>query len=196
MAAPGVTGHVKLVERARGAKWYVKYRLPDGRQVQRLLGPAWTERGRPPTGHFSRKTAEAELRRLLTDAERGTLAGAVKTGVTFGEVAGEWLRYIEGDRQRRPSTIAGYRSALTAHLIPEFGELPVESITAETIDSYRARLVGEGGLSARSVNKLLVQLHSIFKRAERLHKLPANPAAGIERQPLKRSGDFDVLSPT
>ncbi len=100
MAAPSVTGHVKLVQRARGPKWYVKYRLADGRQVQRLLGPAWTERGRPATGHYTRKTAEAELRRLLTDAERGTLVAATKTNATFADVAEEWLRYIEGDRGR------------------------------------------------------------------------------------------------
>ena len=35
------TGHVKLVPRARGDQFYVKYRLPDGRQVERKLGPAW-----------------------------------------------------------------------------------------------------------------------------------------------------------
>ena len=63
------------------------------------------------------------------------------------------------------------------------------------IDAYRARLVAEGKLSARSVNKLLVQLHAIFKRVQRLHRLPNNPAAGIDRQPLKRSGDIDVLTP-
>ena len=34
----------------RGPCWYAKYRLPDGRQVQKKLGPAWTERGRPPAG--------------------------------------------------------------------------------------------------------------------------------------------------
>jgi integrase len=194
-AVRNVTGHVRLVKRTRGPKWYAKYRLPDGRQVQKLLGPAWSERGRPPEGHYTRKTAEAELRRILTAAERGELAGAIKTGATFADVAAEWLRYVELDRQRRPSTVIGYRSALNAHLLPEFGSLPVEGITAEAIEEYRARLVREGRLSARSVNKLLVQLHSIFKRAQRRHRLPANPAAGIDRQPLKRSGDFRVLTP-
>ena len=35
------------VELARGPAWYAKYRLPDGRRVQKKLGPAWTERARP-----------------------------------------------------------------------------------------------------------------------------------------------------
>jgi integrase len=154
-------------------------------------GPVGGDRRRATT----RKTAEAELRRLLTDAERGTVARAARTGATFADVATEWLRYVEHDRKRRPSTIVGYRSALKVHLLPEFGDTPIGSITADMIDGYRERLVREGQLSARSINKLLVQLHAIFKRAQRRHKLPANPAAGVERQPLRRSGDFDLLSP-
>ncbi|MCA1708391.1 MAG: hypothetical protein LC808_35985 [Actinobacteria bacterium] len=53
-----VTGHVHKVNRKRGAKWYAKYRLPDGRQVQRMLGPAATGKGRPPDGYFTKTTAE------------------------------------------------------------------------------------------------------------------------------------------
>jgi hypothetical protein len=36
----------------------MKYRLPDGRQVQKKLGPAWIERGRPPAGYFTKRLAE------------------------------------------------------------------------------------------------------------------------------------------
>jgi hypothetical protein len=48
-AMPGQTptGHVFHVDRKHVPVWYAKYRLPDGRQVQRKLGPAWSERGRP-----------------------------------------------------------------------------------------------------------------------------------------------------
>ena len=46
------TGHGFRVERVRGPVWYAKYRLPDGRQVQRKIGLAWTERGRPANGYF------------------------------------------------------------------------------------------------------------------------------------------------
>ena len=45
------------VERTRGPVWYAKYRLPDGRQVQKKLGPAWTERGRPAAGYFTKRLA-------------------------------------------------------------------------------------------------------------------------------------------
>ena len=37
LSAP--SGHVFRAERQRGPVWYAKYRLPDGRQVQRKIGP-------------------------------------------------------------------------------------------------------------------------------------------------------------
>lgn len=60
--AQSPTGHVFRVERKRGPVWYAKYRLPDGRQLQKKLGPAWTERGRPPAGYFTKRLAEDWLR--------------------------------------------------------------------------------------------------------------------------------------
>jgi hypothetical protein len=71
------SGHVFRVERARGPVCYAKYRLPDGRQVQKKLGPAWTGRGRPAAGYFTKPLAEDWLRSTLEQARRGTLPGAV-----------------------------------------------------------------------------------------------------------------------
>jgi integrase len=186
------TGHVYRVERVRGPAWYVKYRLPDGRQVQKKLGPAWTERGRPPAGWFTKRTAEAWLRAVLADARRGTLPGSVRTGVTFEDAAAEWLRFIEKDRERKPSTLVDYRSALKAHLLPAFGDRALESITTEDIESWRRSLTG---LSNRSKNKLLIQLHGIFRRAQIVWALPVNPLARVEKHPMRPSGDIQVFSP-
>jgi integrase len=136
------TGHVFRVERARGPVWYAKYRLPDGRQVQKKLGPAWTERGRPPTGYYTKRLAEDWLRETLDAARRGTLPGMVRTGATFADAAAEYLRYIEHDRGRKPSTVRGDRSSITAHLLPAFGSLPVEAVTAEAIEQWVAGFEG------------------------------------------------------
>jgi hypothetical protein len=119
------SGHVLRVERKRGPVWYAKYRLPDGRQVQRRIGPAWTERGRPAAGYLTKRTAETWPDELLHEARRGTLPGMVQTGATFADAAAEYLRYAEHDRGCKPSTLQGYRSAIGAHLLPAFGELPV-----------------------------------------------------------------------
>ena len=77
---PGrVTGHVSVKRRKSGDQFYVKYRLPDGHQVQRRLGPAWVGPGRPPAGHYTRRTAREALQAILADARRGTLAGMETT---------------------------------------------------------------------------------------------------------------------
>lgn len=190
----GVSGHVRLTTGPRGSSWYAKYRLPNGRQVQRRLGPAWTEKGRPPDGYFTRRTAQEALAAILTDARRGTLTDVPQTGITFRDAAEEWLRYVEFDRQRRPSTVGDYRNLLNGALLPEFGDLPIEDVTVDRIDRYRVRLVAEGKLSARSINKRLVAIHAVFRRAQRVYGLGANPAAAVERQPMSRSGDLAVLT--
>jgi integrase len=186
------SGHVFRVERARGPVWYAKFRLPDGRQVQKKLGPAWTDRGRPPAGYFTKRLAGAWLRSMLDEARRGVLPGMVRTGATFADAAAEFLRYAEHDRGCKPSTLRDYRSNLEAHLLPAFGSEPLESITAASIDRWRASLTG---LSNRTKNKLLVVMHGVFRRAQHVWGLPLNPVASVERHPQRSSGDIDVFSP-
>jgi integrase len=172
--------------------WYAKYRLPDGRQVQKRIGPAWTGRGRPPAGYFTRRAAEAWLRDVLHQARPGTLPALVRTGATFADAAAEYLRYAEQDRGCKPSTLRDYRSTIAAHLLPAFGSTPVESIDAATIERWRAQLPST--LSPRTKNKLLIQLHGIFRRAQKVHGLQRNPMADIERHRQRPSGDVQVFS--
>jgi integrase len=190
-----VTGHVRLVPRKRGKVYYVKYRLPSGRQIQKCLGPAWTERSRPPAGYFTRKMAEDELGTILAKARAGRLPDSGPTDRTFQEACAEFLRYVEVEKNASPSTLIGYRSVNRA-LIEEFGaETRLDKITTARIDNYRARLLSEGELSRRTIQKSLVQLHGILKRAKRLKWIAVNSAEDVERVQVKRSGDFNVLTP-
>jgi integrase len=133
------TGHVDRRDGKRRSTWYAKYRLPDGRQVQKRVGPAWTERGRPPAGRYTERTAEAWLRAVLDEARRGTLPGLVQTGATFADAAAEFLRYVEHDRSVKPSTLTDYRSIVSAHLVPAFGAMRIEDVTPEKIDAGARR---------------------------------------------------------
>ncbi len=191
MAVSPPTGHVFRVERKRGASWYAKYRLPGGRQVQKRLGPPWTDRGRPPAGYFTKRLAEDWLRETLHEARRGTLAGQVRTGATFSDAAAEWLRYVELGRQRKPSTVAGYRVLVRSQLLPAFGSVPLEEVTTERIEQWLSSLSG----AASSRTKALVLLHGILKRARKVWGLQANAAAEVEKPALARSGDIQVFSP-
>jgi integrase len=185
-----VTGHVFRVERKRGLVWYAKYRLPSGRQVQKLIGPAWAERGRPPAGYFTKRTAEDWLRATLDEARRGTLPGMVRTGVTMSDAAAEWLRYSEHDRAVKKSTLTEYR--LTAdRIVRSLGDVPIEDVTPEMLERWKATLT----VSNRTVAKYLVILHGIFKRAMKVWALPRNPIVDVERPRYRVSDDLDAYSP-
>jgi integrase len=185
------SGHVFKVQRTRGPVWYSKYRLPDGRQVQKKIGPAWEGRGRPQAGYFTKRLAEDWLRSVLDEARRGTLQGTVRTGATFADAAAEWLRYVEHDRSRKPSTVAGYRAIVRSQLLPTFESMPLESITTPVIEAWIASV--ERAASTRT--KALVLLHGIFQRAKKVWGLPLNPVSEVEKPPLRRSGDIEVFSP-
>jgi integrase len=192
-----VSGHVRVIERRRGPQFYVKYRLASGRQVQKRLGPVWQGRGRPPEGHYTAKMAQAALEALLADARRGLLADpGDRTRKTFGDACAEWLRYIEHDRQRAPSTLRDYRNVVNGSLLEEFGaDLQLSQLTTERIEDYRSRLLAEARLSRRTVQKMMVLLHGILARAKRRKWIDSNPAEDVERVSVKRSGDFNVLTP-
>lgn len=193
------SGHVFRVERARGAQWYAKFRLPDGRQVQRRLGPAWTERGRPPAGYFTKRLAGDWLRRTLDEVRRGTLPGMVKTGATFADACAEYLRYIGEDRNRKASTVEDYRSIINTHLLPAFGEMAIEDIGVAAVEAFQVKLakrVHRGRpITPRTRNKILNVLHGVFARARKVCGLPLNPAAELERYAGRNSGDIEVFSP-
>jgi len=133
-----ISGHVFRVEGKRRPVWYAKYRLPDGRQVQKRLGPAWTQRGRPLAGYFTKRTAEGWLRDTLDEARRGTLPGMVRTGATFADAAAEWLRYVERERACKPSTVEDYRQ-MVRMLNRSFERHPIESITRQDLERWKAR---------------------------------------------------------
>jgi integrase len=192
-----VSGHIFRKHRKSGDRWMAKWRDAGG-QHQRVLGKAWRGRGRPAPGSLTKQGAQRELDAILAEARRGQLVAPIHpvAGATFADAAAEWLRYIEHDRKRRPSTVRDYRIVVDKALVPALGAAPLEALTGGHIDSFRAHLVAEGRLSARTINKYLALIHGILKRAQRVYGVSVNAAAGVERQPTRHSGDFDVLSAT
>ena len=172
--------------------------------MQRLLGPAWTERSRPPKGYSTRKLAEEALQEILADARRGTgeVAGR-RAGATFADAAAEFLRYVEQDHEREPSTVGDYRGVIRSYLLPRFSARDLASITPTEIGAYRdelkamTRLDGTPRLSNRTIVRHLVVLHAIFKRAARVWGITVNPASRdlVDRPPVRYSGEFRTLAP-
>jgi integrase len=189
------TGHVKLVERKRGPKFYAKFRS-NGHQTTRLIGRAWLKRGRPPEGYFTRAMAEVELHKILD----GATAPRARFDITFGEACAEWLRYLEEEKQVAERTLGTNRGAVNARLVPFFGkDTPIGEITTERIDAYRAHSLTVGGARGRPLKRTTVQrdltnLSGVLVRAFKRSWIDSNPYADAEKVTYVPSGDFNVLS--
>ena len=184
------TGHVQLIDRKRGPQFYLKYRLPSGRQVQKRLGPAWTERSRPPAGYFTRKTAQAALDALLTDARRGEIPDpGDSSGKTFGDAVAEWLRYCGDERGLGETTMRDYRNTAHNTLCVEFDPDTLARLDRRGHDRWptdprRCRASWRSGGSVPKSNARCraaplrsgsYMLGGIFKRAKRLKWVHVDP---------------------
>jgi len=208
------TGHLQIKGGPNGRVWYALWRDADGRH-QKRLGPAhvrdsgrrtsrgavvwWTANGtKPDAEHLTPAEADAALHELLDTAVREPTDPRHKRAQdhTFGEACDAWLAYVAGEKDRRPSTVKDYRNTVRRYLIAEFGpDTLVHTIDTARVDAFRERMLAEGRLSRRTVQKILVLLHGILKRAKRKGWVATNAAEDAERVTVQRSGDFNVLSP-
>jgi len=129
---------------------------------------------------WTRQRAEAELRHVMADIERGLWippdqrpATATAAGPGFHEFASQWLE----DRRQElaENTILDYSWQLTHHLLPFFHGHRLAHITVAEVDRYRAHKVREGVLSAESINKTITRLGQILAVAEERDLVPRNP---------------------
>ena len=147
-----VTGSLIVVKRQSGPVYFLKARDRDGRQIKRRLGPV---------ADWPHKQAQDALRDFLTDLGRVPDRG--DDSVTFTYAAAAYLRYVEHDRGRAPSTVRDYKSTIDVHLEPRFGEQALSAITVDDVEQLRSDLLDT--LSPRTTQKTLILLHGIFRFA-------------------------------
>jgi integrase len=181
----GNWGRVWRYEGPRGVVWRIRYRDAAGRRMLETLGrePEW-----------SRKRAEAELRRRLVDVEREGYRQPEK--VTFASFAEWWLgEYLPG-RNLKPTTVRNYAISLRRHLIPFFGSYELSALEQhpELLDRYVAVKL-RSGLSPKTVGNTLTDMRLVLKQAVRRRLIPRNPVDDVER-PRCEPPEMQVLSET
>ncbi|MBA3741982.1 tyrosine-type recombinase/integrase [Sporichthya sp.] len=130
---------------------------------------------------------------------------SVESGSWFDRTAGKatFREYVEEtwwpSRHLELSTKQSYRSYLDKHFLPYFGDQPMAKILPSTVQGWVTQVAADG-LSARSVMKYHVMLHSIFKRAVRDRIIAFNPCTDIElpkvvtrKMPTLTPEEFDRL---
>jgi hypothetical protein len=170
-------------EGPRGISWRIRYRDASGRRVLETLGkePAWT-----------RKRAEAELRKRLVDVERVGYRKPEK--LTFAAFAERWLRDYLPARGLKPTTVRSYEAALRCHLLPSLGHYLLTDLeqSPEIVDRYVASKMEEG-LRPKTVSNQIVLLQLMLKRAVRWRLMHWNPVEGCER-PREEQVEMNVLT--
>ncbi len=96
-----------------------------------------------------------------------------------------------GTSSGRPVRDRSFSTTAFCYLLPEFGATTLlRTLDTRRIDADRERPLTEGELSRRTIQKILVQLYSILRRAKRKGWIAANPAEDAERVTVRRTGDF------
>ncbi len=194
-------------------------RTPRGAVVWRAApGPC-------PRGYLTPKMADAALEALLDEArlvipEAPLDDGPAEDVPTFGNAVDAWLEYLEVEKRRKHSTLRDARNVARGNLLPRFGrDTPLhlterhevvvrrngrqfvevraerhDRFTTEDVDAYRRELLASD-LSPRTVQKVLVLLHGVFKLAKRRKLIASNPSEDAERVSLEDAGIFNVLEP-
>lgn len=177
LMAKKATGSV--IEPRDGRAWAIRFRAYGKR---RYVALGTSEEG------WSRQKAEAELRHVLADVERGVWKRYAPEPVaepaeipTFHVFASEWLKGREGEL--RPRSVADYEWCLSNHLLPFFQRYRLDEIDVAAVDAYKSQKVREGKLGAAQINKSLKALAMILDAAIEYEIVDkANPARGRRRR--------------
>jgi len=167
----------------RKGVYYGKWRVADGKQVMRRLGPV---RPRGTRDGLTQTQAEAELRRVMGEPQKSLAPDDRKT---LAEVAEAHLAAKENAGLKR-STARGYRSVIEAHLIPFFGDRRVDRITEAMIAAFDKHLRDQG-LKPQTRRNILGLLGAMLATAKKKGWVSENPASELEK-PRKGRSDTDV----
>jgi integrase len=212
-------------QRATGPFWYAKWSR-HGQPVIRALGRAWVEsdgshgwrrkRGRPPEGVLTEAMAAERMLALVRehDAEQALLERDAeerrRRGVTFRELAAQYLDWLENMLGAKPSTLRDHRLLLaepgTLHrrgagvsrglVMAALGDRPAREMTTREIEDL-LRLVGSTGVAPRTVNKVRQLVCAIFNYGTRpsTYGLSSNPAEHADRRREPDAGPLAFYSP-
>ncbi len=115
-------------------------------------------------------------------------------GILFGEVAMMWVERQEKRVKKddlKSSTLRDYKSSMNKHILPRFGNTPINDITADDVDDFKLSL--ECGKTR--TNNILAPMRSLFKMAKKKGIIQNNIMVDVEN--LQREDvEINPLSPS
>jgi integrase len=146
---------------AKGARYDVRMRAPDGRQYKRSFR--------------TRKEAETFQARELADQSRGGWVDPRRSTVTVDDWAAEWL---ESNPGKRASSLARDESVLRLHILPVLGGSSLAAVTPSDIQ----RLVNawSSRSAPRTVSRQYDVVRAMLRSAVEADRLVRSPCRGIK----------------
>jgi integrase len=201
-----------IVREHRRQPYYEAFFRHNGKQVKRRIGPAWLEKmpdgwrpraGRVPQGSFDERRAHvaaavivAEYITEATEREEVELERRAR-GVTFREVAQDYMRWLQDVKRAKPSSLRDRESALAepgtpyrrgvgtvnGQVMAALGNRPASQITTREVNNLLAKLSAKGA-SASTVNKYRALIVSVFNHGmhESTYGLSSNPALATDKR--------------
>ncbi|MBI4381404.1 MAG: site-specific integrase [candidate division NC10 bacterium] len=143
-------------------EWWVRYCDQYGQLHREKVGP----KGLAKEVYQKRKTAIREWRFFPEQLRKRSLL--------FDEAAKDWLAYAKANKRSYNMDVTRSRRLLLA-----FGGKPVETLTPQDVERFKANLKAEGWADA-TVNRHLALLKSMFNFAMRNGKIERSPAKAVK----------------
>lgn len=134
--------------------------------------------------------AEASSDKRMRDYRRGTAAKVAGAELTVKKLFSEWLT-VTGMRVKE-ATLSNYRNRAEKHILPYFGDMRADAVTAETVQRFiRQKL--DSGLSHNYVSDIVMLLKAVFKYGSRSHGFYNSLSEVI--MPKKKKPSTELLNP-
>lgn len=134
--------------------------------------------------------ARKELAKLVTEVDARVIE---PNRVTVGQLLDRWLAHIEAIDKARPKTIYEYKRKIEGRIRPAFGDIRLDKLRADTIDTWYQRWLAEG-LSPSTVAIYHSILHAACRQGVKwdwVDRAPTDKATA----PKPRSPQMKVPTP-
>ncbi len=180
-----VTGSVRKVKTKKGTHYQLiiecGYDQLTGKRIRSFKTVNGTE-----------KEAKAELRRLISEVEKGKTLK--QSPVVFLDWVNQWVTlykkpYIE------ETTMIGYRNKIHCYIEDSIGKMKIKDIKPATVQALVNSMI-DRGLSPKSIRDTYNIINGAMKKAVVQHMISYNPCEGIElpRQHKYQANVYDVCT--
>src|SRR3954471_8192669 len=138
----------------KSGAWYGRWRTPDGRRLNRKLGPVRT---RGDSDGLTRAQAEQAFRRVRAEEASRKPVDPVVEILTVDQVA-DRLRERVAIEGARKSYRQNLESMQRVHISPALGKRKIAAVNTEDVERLASRMLARGA-SPKTVRNVMTFLH-------------------------------------